>query len=81
MDLDKNAAINAARLKKMRELKGYSQNQFAVATGTSVNNIKAYENARRDLGRAEGYTLLKYATVLGCKVEDLIICKQEDKSE
>lgn len=78
---NENASINAKRLKKMREQAGFSQVKLALESDTSLDSLRSYESGRRDLGKAEGYTLLKYAQLLGCKVEDLIIDIGEQNSK
>lgn len=61
------------RLRELRTSKGFSQNELALLSEVPVRSIKAYEQNKVDLSKAEGETLLKLSKVLSCSIEDLII--------
>lgn len=61
-----------SKLKWARELKGYSQQSLADATGVSVKTIRSFECGYRDINVASVATVYRLATVLGVKMEELI---------
>lgn len=62
-------SLNNNKIKKMRETKGFSQNELAEAVGATQGNVSLWESSKR-LPQEE--TLEKIATALCCKVEELI---------
>ena len=65
-------AKEISKLKWAREMRGYSQQSLADATGIHVRNIRAMESGRIDINRAYASTVYKLATVLGVKMEELL---------
>ncbi len=61
-----------SRLKKMRELAGYSQAKLAEVSGVSIRMIQYYEQGKNDINKAEAMTVYKLAYWLQCRVEDLL---------
>lgn len=59
-------------LKKIRIKQGLSQSQLADKANVSIRMIQKYEQAERDINKAQGDTLLKLARALGCTIEDLL---------
>lgn len=60
------------KLQAIRLERGLSQSQLSKASGVSCSMIQFYEQGRRDINRAEAYTVYKLARALGCTVEDLL---------
>ncbi len=60
------------RLKSRRKQAGLSQSQLADATGISVRTIQQYEQRQKDINKASGSTLAKFARALYCDIADLI---------
>jgi len=61
-----------SRLKWVREMRGFSQQSLADASGVNVRNIRAFECGQIDINRAYAITVYRLATALGCKVEELL---------
>lgn len=67
-------------LKEARENANLSQSQLSELTGVNLHMIQYYEQGRKDLNRAEGYTLYLLAKALGVAIEDLINTGNESAS-
>lgn len=65
---------NLARIRKEKML---SQAELVKVSGVSKSVILKYESGERDINKASGATLLKIATALSCKIEDLLEGKEE----
>lgn len=65
---------NLARIRKEKLL---SQAELVKVSGVSKSVILKYESGERDINKASGVTLLKIATALSCKIEDLLEGKEE----
>lgn len=65
---------NLARIRKEKLL---SQGELVKVSGVSKSVIAKYESGERDINKASGITLLKIATALNCKIEDLLEGKEE----
>jgi transcriptional regulator with XRE-family HTH domain len=68
-ELNKATETNLAFYRKKA---GYSQIELAEKTGISVETICAYEQRKRDLGKAQYYTVNRIAQILGCPIQKLI---------
>ncbi|MBQ3200982.1 MAG: GIY-YIG nuclease family protein [Clostridia bacterium] len=64
--MNQNFSIN---LKRLRELRGYTQQTFADATGLKRNTIACYETERRE---CDFDTLLLFADILKCSTDELL---------
>jgi len=60
---------NLARIRREKKL---SQGDLVRISGVSRSLITKYESGERDINKASGITLLKIATALNCKIEDLL---------
>ena len=65
-------AKDISRLKWIREMKGYSQQSLADATGVNVRTIRAFESGQVDINKAYASNIYKLATVLGVRMEELL---------
>lgn len=65
---------NLARIRKEKML---SQGDLVRISGVSKSVVTKYESGERDINKASGLTLLKIATALNCKIEDLLEGKEE----
>ena len=61
-----------SKLAEIRKSKYLSQNELVRVSGVSRSVITKYESGERDINKASGETLLKLATALSCKIEDLL---------
>lgn len=59
-------------VKEYREILGISQEELARRTGVSLRMIRAYEQGKQDLSRAEARTLLNLSWALHCSPEALL---------
>ena len=64
------------QLAQIRKEKNLTQSQLAKAAGVSFRMIQYYEQGKKDINVASAITLYKIATVLDCKVEDLLELEQ-----
>ena len=58
-------------LKSWRKKRKLSQTELAGISGVSLRAIKAYEQGKLDISKAQGETLYKLAKTLDCSIEDL----------
>lgn len=61
-----------APLKGIREERGLTQQELADASGVSLRAIQQYEQRRKNINHARGASLCALASVLGCRIEDLL---------
>lgn len=59
-------------LKTHRKLCGLSQSELANRSGVSLRMIRAYEQDKQPLSKAETATVLRLSTVLGCDARSLV---------
>lgn len=59
-------------LKQVRKKRKLSQSELSKISGVSLRAIKAYEQGKLDIAKAQGETLYKLAKTLDCSMEDLI---------
>lgn len=59
-------------LKSLRLNKKFSQNDLALLSGVPIRNIRAYEQGKVDIDKAEAGTIYRLSEVLGCSMEDII---------
>lgn len=60
------------RLAVYREKCGLSQKELADSSGVSVRMIQTYEQRRKDINKAQAYTVWKLSSVLGCSMQELL---------
>ena len=65
-----------SNLKQKRESAGFSQSQLSKASDVNVRIIQDYEQGRRDINKAESFTVYKLSKALNCTMEDLIEFEQ-----
>ena len=63
---------NKSPLKLWRKKRKLTQAELAGISGVSLRTIKAYEQTKLDISKAQGETLYKLAKALDCSIEDLI---------
>ncbi len=59
-------------LKRWRKKRNLSQSELAKISHVSLRVIKAYEQGKLDISKAQGDTLYKLAKTLDCTIEDLM---------
>lgn len=69
---DPKIANFRSRLKKVRIIKGLTQEQLADLSGVNIKSIASYEQTPEKLSNASVGTVYKLAESLGCNVEDII---------
>lgn len=60
------------KLKELRKQKNLLQAELAEKAGVNYRMIQYYEQGVKDINIASALTLYKIATVLECKIEDLL---------
>ena len=79
MDVSRSVELFRARLpkinplKKLRKERGFSQADLAKLSGVPERTIRAYEQGKLDIARAQAESLYSLSQTLGCKIEDLIL--------
>ena len=68
-ELDRKISAMAERIRELRKIEGFTPEQMAEGTGTSLEEYLDCENGRRDLNFAFIY---RCATLLGVNVTDII---------
>lgn len=59
-------------LKEIRESRGMSQQDLADKSGINKRMIQAYEQGYRDINGAKITTLVTFANVLKCSIEQIV---------
>lgn len=59
-------------LKQARMNAGLSQKRLANLSGTTLRNIRAYEQGQRSLSAAGAESVMRLCRVLGCRMEDIL---------
>ena len=59
-------------LQRIRQERGYSQSQLAVASGVSLRMIQYYEQGAKDINQAAASTVWRLAEALNCHMEEII---------
>ncbi len=60
------------KLQVLRQMRDLSQRELAVRSGVHYRSIQQYEQRTRDINKAAAATVASLASVIGCKVEDLL---------
>ena len=60
------------RLQERRIAAGLSQSQLAEASGVPVRTLQQYEQRQKDISKAQVCSVVQFAKVLHCEVEDLL---------
>ncbi len=63
---------SGSALKTIRKKRKLSQEDLALLSGVNVRSIRAYEQGKNDITKAQVDTLLMLAGALDCSVEDLL---------
>ncbi|MBQ7727198.1 MAG: helix-turn-helix transcriptional regulator [Clostridia bacterium] len=61
-----------SKLQEQRKKYGYSQKELSDKSGVNLRTLQQYEVKAKDINKAAVETILSLATVLGCRVEDLL---------
>ncbi len=62
----------STKLQKLRKISGYSQRELATKAGVNLRTLQQYETRAKDINKASAKTVETLATVLGCRIEDLL---------
>lgn len=69
--LDAHMAGEKSRLKSIRKKRGMTQRQLAEESGVPLSTIRAYEQKKKDLGKAQYDVVLRISRVLRCEMGEL----------
>lgn len=72
VDECRKIAMEASRLKRLRQYAQLSQNQLANQSGVPVRQIQLFEQGQRDINKTQGDTLRGLSKALGCEMEELL---------
>ena len=67
-----DAAYETSKLKWIRQMKGFSQQSLADASGVKVRSIRLFEQSDSAINGAAALTVYKLASTLGVTMEQLI---------
>lgn len=69
-----NEKINSckSKLKKIRLIRGFTQNEVAELSGVNIKSIAVYEQEPERINKASVETIILLAESLGCEIDDLI---------
>lgn len=70
-----------SKLAGIRAERCLSQNDLVKLSGVSRSLVTKYESGEKNINKAAGETLLKLATALSCRIEDLLEGKEEISQE
>ena len=59
-------------LKRLRTAMGLSQRELALLSGVAQRQIQLFEERRRDINKAQAFTIFKLGKALHCDCEDLL---------
>lgn len=73
-----------SQLKKIRVIKGFTQESLSSLSGVNIKSIASYEQNPEKLSNASVLTVSKLADALGCEITDIlnketINCRLETK--
>ena len=71
-DAKVRAYFTDTNLKRIRTTYGCTQAELAKRSGVSLRSIQMYEQHNKDINKASAETVLSFAKVLGCTMEDLL---------
>lgn len=60
-------------LREIRRSRNLTQRELAQISGVNFRSLQDYEQGHKQLSSANGDTLLRLSTVLGCSVEELLL--------
>ncbi len=69
--LDMHFKSGGNKLKLIRKSSGITQKVLSEASGIPINTIRAYEQGRKDISKAQAETVLRLARALKCDAEEL----------
>lgn len=72
VNLIKNHLPLEPTLKLLRKKRQLSQDELSKISGVPLRTIRAYEQRKLDISKAQGETLYNLARTLDCSMEDLI---------
>lgn len=72
VEIIKSYFPTASALKTIRKKRKLSQEELAILSGVNVRSIRAYEQCKNDIAKAQGDTLQMLAKALDCSIEELL---------
>lgn len=67
-----NSETGISALKRQRKSAGYTQQELSERSGVSLRMIRAYEQNKQDISKAESAAVFNLASVLGCSPYTLL---------
>lgn len=65
-------AYPMTRLRRQREISGFSQSELAAESGVPLRQIQLFEQRQRNINKTAAETLLRLSKALCCRMEDLM---------
>ena len=72
IEIIKSYFPSVSSLKTIRKKRKLSQEELAILSGVNVRSIRAYEQGKNDIAKAQGDTLQMLAKALDCSIEELL---------
>lgn len=63
---------NSTRLQRQRKLCGLTQKELAEKSGVKLRTLQQYEMRAKDINKASVSTMVALASILSCRIEDLL---------
>lgn len=74
----RRCALEKMGLREIRRNRNLTQRELAQMSGVNFRSLQDYEQGHKKLVSANGDTLLRLSTVLGCSVEELLVTTDFD---
>ena len=72
IEIIKSYFPSVSSLKTIRKKRKLSQEELAILSDVNVRSIRAYEQGKNDIAKAQGDTLQMLAKALDCSIEELL---------
>lgn len=69
---DEKISSLKSNLKKVRLIKGFTQEALSELSGVNIKSIASYEQNPEKLNAASASTVRKLSNSLGCEIEDIM---------
>ncbi len=72
IELVRCISTRSTRLKRLRVARGLTQAELSRMSDVSLRSIQQYEQRKKDINKAQAFSVYRLARVLGCQTEELL---------
>ena len=72
IELVRCISTRSTRLKRLRVARGLTQAELSRMSDVSLRSIQQYEQRKKDINKAQAFSVYRLARVLGCQMEELM---------